>query len=386
MTNSKKIKMGMLGGGPGAFIGDVHRKAAALDGYIELVCGCFSSDPAKSRITGEESHLPAHRVYASFQEMIEKESRLPEDERMDFLAVVTPNHLHFEPAMMALEHGFHVVCDKPMTISSDEAEQLVKAVQSSGLLFCLTHNYTGYPMVKEAQARIAAGELGPIRKIVAEYPQGWLSEKLEDTDNKQAGWRADPEKAGAGGALGDIGTHAFNLSEYMSGLKIKELFADITSFVPGRVLDDDCNLLVRFENQVKGVLYASQISAGEENGLYIRIYGEKASLSWRQTDPNTLTMQFQDKPAQIIRSGAGNAYLSEAARNRLRLPAGHPEGFIEAFANIYKDFALEFLARRNNEKAPEWIDYPTVYDGLRGVRFIEAAVSSSSSGKWIKLT
>ena len=385
MSIGRKLKMGMVGGGPGAFIGDIHRKAAALDGLIETVCGCFSSDPAKSKETGRQLYLPENRIYGTFEEMIEKESSLPTDEKMDFIAIATPNYLHFQPAMLALRHGFHVVCDKPMTISVDEALQLVQEVKKSGLLFCLTHNYTGYPLVKEARERVINNELGNIRKIVAEYPQGWLAEKLEETGNKQAGWRADPAKSGVGGALGDIGTHAANLAEYISGLKINEVFADLSSFVSGRKLDDDCNLLVRFNNGARGVIYASQISVGEENGLKIRVYGEKASLTWVQLEPNSLLISYNDKPSQLLKPGLGKGYLSKNINHYTRLPGGHPEGFIEAFANIYKAFATDLLCYKSKIATPTWVDYPTVEDGLHGMKFMEAVVASSSEKKWVSI-
>ncbi|MCB0637971.1 MAG: Gfo/Idh/MocA family oxidoreductase [Lewinella sp.] len=376
----------MVGGGRGAFIGGVHRMAAALDGQIELVCGAFSSDPEKSRLSGEDLFLPAERVYGSYAEMIEKEKALPEGERMDFVSIVTPNHVHFGPARMALENGFHVVCDKPLSFSLEQAEQLVTLVEETGLLFALTHNYTGYPMVKQARAMVRHGELGKIRKVVVEYPQGWLSTKLEDSaDEKQADWRTDPERSGAAGAMGDIGTHAENLAEYVTGLRISELLADLTAFVPGRKLDDDGNVLLRFSNGAKGILHASQISAGEENDLNIRVYGEKGGLFWRQMEPNTLVVKWLDQPQQILRTGVGEMYPSTMAHSRI--PAGHPEGYLEAFANIYRNFAVCLRARLNGEKADfVYHDFPTVHDGLRGMQFITSVVESSQRGAvWTKM-
>jgi predicted dehydrogenase len=382
---NRKLRMGMVGGGKGAFIGAVHRMAANLDGEIELVCGAFSSDPQKSKETGEDLHLPADRVYGSFEEMIRKEKELPEGVRMDFISIVTPNHMHFPPAKLALENGFHVVCDKPVTFTLEEARELEKIVEKSGLLFALTHNYTGYPMVKEARDMVKSGKLGKIRKVVVEYPQGWLATKVEDTGSKQAGWRTDPSKSGKAGAMGDIGTHAENLAEYITGLKITELFADLTTFVEGRLLDDDGHVLLRFNNGAKGILMASQVSVGEENGLNIRVYGEKAGLKWRQEEPNTLIVTHLDKPVEYLRTGSGN--LSTAAKTATRIPAGHPEGYLEAFANIYKYFAIALRARlTGKEPQKEYLDFPTVKDGVRGMIFIDSVVESSKNGeKWYKV-
>lgn len=376
--------MGMIGGGRGAFIGAVHRMAAALDGQIELVCGAFSSDPERSRLSGEDLFLDPARVYGSYTEMITQEAALPAEVRMDMVAIVTPNHVHFPPAKMALQHGFHVVCDKPLCFNLEEAHELVRLVEETRLLFALTHNYTGYPMVKQARAMIAAGELGDIRKVVVEYPQGWLSTKLEDTDQKQADWRTDPKRSGIAGAMGDIGTHAENLAEYITGLQITELCADLTAFVPGRALDDDGNVLLRFDNGAKGVLHASQISAGEENDLNIRVYGTKGGLHWRQMEPNTLTVRWLDRPVELRRTGVGELYPAAAAA--ARIPAGHPEGYLEAFANIYRNVA-HCLQARLQGKTPDAIhqDFPTVHDGLRGMQFIEKVVASSKSEtKWTK--
>lgn len=378
----RKIRMGMVGGGQGAFIGAVHRMAAALDGQIELVCGAFSSNPQKSKASGEELYLPADRVYGSYAEMIEQEKSLPENVRMDFVSIVTPNHLHYGPAKMALENGFHVVCDKPLCFSMEEAKELVQLVKDTGLIFALTHNYTGYPMVKQARAMVKNGDLGEIRKVVVEYPQGWLTTKLEDSDQKQAAWRTDPKRSGIAGAMGDIGTHAENLAEYITGLKIKEICADLTAFVEGRLLDDDGNVLLRFENGAKGVLHASQIAAGEENNLNIRVYGTKGGFHWFQMEPNSLYVKWLDKPQEILRTGVGELYEESLAH--ARIPAGHPEGYLEAFANIYRNFAFCVQARLKGEVPnPLYTDFPTVEDGLRGMQFIEKVVASSNSDlKW----
>ena len=375
--------MGMVGGGRGAFIGAVHRMAAALDGQIELVCGAFSSNPEKSKASGEDLFLSPDRVYGSYAEMIEAEKKLPEGERMDFVSIVTPNHVHFPPAKMALENGFHVVCDKPLAFNMEEALALEKLVKETGLIFALTHNYTGYPMVKHAKDMIKNGELGKIRKVVVEYPQGWLATRVEETGSKQAGWRTDPSKSGIAGAMGDIGTHAENLAEYMTGLRIKEICADLTAFVDGRALDDDGNVLLRFDNGAKGVLHASQISVGEENNLNIRVYGEKGGLEWHQQEPNTLVAKWLDKPTQLLRTGVGE--LSPASAAHTRIPAGHPEGYLEAFASIYRDFAYCVQARLKGEAPdPLYTDFPTVSDGVRGMKFIERVVASSnSSEKWL---
>ncbi|MDX1665663.1 MAG: Gfo/Idh/MocA family oxidoreductase [Saprospiraceae bacterium] len=380
---SRKMRMGMVGGGRGAFIGGIHRMAAALDGEIELVCGAFSSDPEKSRASGADLYLPAERSYGSFEEMISREKERPEGDRMDFISIVTPNHLHFAPARMALDNGFHVVCDKPLCYDMEEAHELKALVDSTGLLFALTHNYTGYPMVKQARAMVRNGDIGTVRKVLVEYPQGWLSTKLEDSDQKQASWRTDPKRSGIAGAMGDIGTHAENLAEYITGLQIKELCADLTAFVPGRKLDDDGNILLRFDNGAKGILQASQIAAGEENDLSIRIYGEKGGLEWRQMEPNTLMAKWLDRPTEMLRTGVGELYPEAQAHTRL--PAGHPEGYIEAFANIYRNFA-HCLRARLDDKEPEVIygDFPGVEDGIRGMQFIQRVVDSSKSElKWL---
>ncbi|MEM6964449.1 MAG: Gfo/Idh/MocA family oxidoreductase [Bacteroidota bacterium] len=380
----RKIRMGMVGGGRGAFIGAVHRMAAALDGEIELVCGAFSSNPEKSKLSGEDLYLPADRVYGTYQEMIEKEKQLLAGERMDFISIVTPNHMHYGPAKLALENGFHVVCDKPLAFNLKEAKALKKLVDKTGLVFALTHNYTGYPMVKQAKMMIAKGKLGNIRKVVVEYPQGWLSTLLEGTEQKQAAWRTDPKRSGIAGAMGDIGTHAENLAEYITGLKISKMCADLSILVEGRLLDDDGNVLLEFDNGAKGILFASQISAGEENNLKIRIYGEKGGLEWRQQEPNTLVVKWLDKPMEVMRTGVGKLYPEALAHTRL--PAGHPEGYLEAFANIYRNFAMCVKAHLSGKKPKKiYTDFPTVDDGVRGMQFIEKVVASSKSKtKWTK--
>jgi predicted dehydrogenase len=381
----RKIRMGMVGGGRGAFIGAVHRMAAAIDGEIELVCGAFSSNPKKSKLSGADLYLPKDRVYGSYEEMIKKEAQLPLGERMDFISIVTPNHMHFAPAKMALENGFHVVCDKPLCFNLKEAKMLQKLVEKTGLLFALTHNYTGYPMVKQAKSMIAKNKIGKVRKVVVEYPHGWLSTFVEGTDSKQAAWRTDPKRSGIAGAMGDIGTHAENLAEYITGLKIKKMCADLSILVEGRKLDDDGNVLLEFDNGAKGILSASQIAAGEENNLRIRIYGEKAGLDWRQMEPNTLVVRWLDKSTEIMRTGVGN--LSSEAQAHTRLPGGHPEGYLEAFANIYRNFAKCMQARLENKKPNKvYTDFPNVADGVRGMQFIEKVVASSKSKlKWTKM-
>ena len=374
----------MVGGGRGAFIGGVHRMAAALDGQIELVCGAFSSDPEKSKLSGQDFFLSPNRVYGSYAEMIEKEKLLPKGERMDFVSIVTPNHVHYGPAKMALENGFHVVCDKPLSFDMKEAKTLEKLVEKTGLLFALTHNYTGYPMVKQARAMVKKGIIGEIRKVVVEYPQGWLTTRVEATGQKQADWRTDPKRSGAAGAMGDIGTHAENLAEYITGLQITELCADISTFVEGRLLDDDGNVLLHFNNGAKGILHASQISAGEENNLNIRIYGTKAGLQWFQMEPNSLYVKWLDKPMEIFRTGGSN--LFPEAQEHTRIPAGHPEGYLEAFANIYRNFAFCVQAHIAGKKPKKiYQDFPNVNDGVRGMQFIESVIKSGKSkSKWVK--
>lgn len=377
-----KTKLGMVGGSLDAFIGEVHRKAAAMDGKFDLVCGAFSSSPEKSKKTGEALFLDSSRVYGSYKEMIEKESQLPEGERMEAVSIVTPNHVHFDPARLALENGFHVIIDKPITFSLDEAKQLKKIVDDTGKILTLTHTYTGYPMIKEAKHMVASGKLGKIRKMYVEYPQGWLATPLEEEGNKQASWRTDPEKSGAGGAIGDIGTHAANLAEYVSGLYITEISADVNIYVENRKLDDDSAALLRFEEGATGVLMATQIAVGEENDLKLRIYGEKGGLEWTHSDPNSLHYKTLDGPFQILRAGTG--YLSDEAAKHTRLPAGHPEGYLEAFANIYIEFHNAVSDFSNGSfTSVEKYDFPGVDDGIRGMAFVETMLESNKSEtKW----
>ena len=373
----------MIGGGPGAFIGGVHRMAAALDGQIELVCGAFSSQPEKSKQIGDTLFLKPERVYNSYTEMFAKENGLPEKERMDFVSIVTPNHLHFDPARLALENGCHVVLDKPATFNLEEARQLAALVAKSGKYLCLTHTYTGYPMVKEARHQVMSGKFGKIRKVFVEYPQGWLSNSLENENQKQASWRTDPSKSGIAGAMGDIGTHAFNLAEYITGLQVVKICADVNSIVPGRRLDDDGAALLNFNNGASGVLMATQVAAGEENNIKIRVYGEKGGLEWKQEDANTLLVKWLDLPTEIWR--AGTSYLSSIAAQNCRTPSGHPEGYLEAFANLYRNFANCVQSTLNNEKPKaEWLDFPGIEEGVRGMLFIEKIIESSRSDKkWI---
>ena len=383
----RKIRMGMVGGGRGAFIGGVHRMAANLDGMIELVCGAFSSDADKSKESGKDLFLPPERSYASFEEMFAREKLLPVGQRMDFVCIVTPNNMHYPVAKEAIRNCFNVMCDKPMTFNLKEAVELQKLVRKSGLLFGLTHNYTGYPMVKEARSLVASGKLGKIRKVVVEYPQGWLASRLEATGQKQADWRTDPKRAGISCCMGDIGTHAENLAEYITGLQIAELCADLTTFVKGRKLEDDGNVLLRFKGGAKGILYASQISIDEENGLRIRVYGEKGGLEWRQEEPNTLLLKWPDQHRQMVRTAAKGGLLSKASLMNTRLPAGHPEGFIEAFANLYRNYALALDSKLEGKRPKaEYLDFPDVDDGVRGMAFIEAVVASSKRGAvWTEL-
>ena len=380
----RKLKMGMVGGGRDGFIGGVHRFAARLDGEIELVAGAFSSDPEKARRSGEDFHLDPQRVYENYTTMAEAESRLPVDQRIDFVSIVTPNRLHFPVAKVFLEAGLNVICDKPMTFDLNEARSLREVVKRSGKIFALTHNYTGYPMVKEARELARGGALGSLLKVVAEYSQGWLLRPIDAEGQKGAAWRTDPQQAGASSCIGDIGTHAENLARYITGLEIEELCADFTTFVEGRRLEDDGNLLLRYRNGARGVLYASQVSAGEENNLSIRVYGTKASLEWHQEHPNELTVKYPDAPRQVLRRG--NAYLCEAAKRFTRLPPGHPEAFIEAFANVYREAARAIRAEVEKQPMPEGLDFPTVDDGVEGMAFIAAAVESAKAGGiWTKM-
>ena len=380
----RKIRMGMVGGGPGSFIGAVHRMAANLDGQIELVCGCFSSSPAKSLETGRSLYLPEDRIYGSYQEMMEREAVLPEGERMDFVSIVTPNDMHFAPALLALEKGFDVAMDKPMTYTLDEAKQLRDKVKESGRLLLLTHTYTGYPMVKEARERVRRGDLGKIRLVYVEYPQGWLYNDCSAT-NKQAAWRVDPKRSGKAGCMGDIGTHAFNLAEYITGLRTEALCGELHTFVPDRLLDDDGAALLRYEGGARGVLMASQVAVGQENSLRIRVYGEKGGLEWHQEEPNTLLMRWPDRQPEVIRTGG--AGLSPWATSNTRTPAGHPEGYLEAFANLYRHFAAALQARlAGEEPTPTDLDFPSVEEGVRGMQFIETIVSTKNSDqKWVSI-
>ena len=383
---NRKLRMGMVGGGKTGFIGAIHLRAALMENMIELVCGCFSSDPERSLSSGRAYFLPDDRIYGSYQEMFDREMELPEAERMNFVVIVTPNKQHFEPAMMALERGFHVVLDKPMTFSLEEALKLQQKVEETGLVLALTHVYTGYPAVKEMKARIAAGELGRIRRVYVEYPQGWLSERIELQEGNNAGWRTDPQLSGKAGCMGDIGTHAWHLCEYVTGLKVEELCAELNSFVPGRMIDDDGTAFMRLEQGAKALLSATQIAIGEANKVNIRVYGDRGGLQWIQENPNELRVTWGDKPEEIIRIG-NNSYLGSQALWNARTPAGHPEGFIEAFANIYRNFALTVKALQQGETPTEnMLDFPNVYDGVRGMQFIETVVRSgySDSPKWVK--
>ena len=382
---NRKLRMGMVGGGKDAFIGAIHRIAANMDGLIELACGALSINPEIAKDSGKSLFLPEDRTYLTYDEMISKEAALPADKRIDFVTIVTPNFAHFAPAMMALDNGFHVVIEKPIAFTLDEAQQLKKKVEETGLLLCLTHTYSGYPMVKQARAMVADGAFGKIKKVWVEYPQGWLSKLTEREGNAQAAWRTDPKKIGKSGAMGDIGTHAAHLAEYITGSKIQKLCADLNILVEGRALDDDGNVLLRFDNGAAGVLMASQVAAGEENALKIRIYGEKGGLEWAQHEPNTLLIKWLDQPAQILRAGGNYGdRLSSYATKNCRTPGGHPEGYLEAFGNIYCNFALTLSARIDGtEPSPENLDFPSVEDGIRGMAFIDNVVASAQSDqKW----
>lgn len=377
----RKLRYGMVGGGQGAFIGAVHRMAANLDGQMELVGGVFSTNLENSRQTGEQLYLNPERLYKSYEEMAKKEAALPVEERMDFVSIVTPNFLHAPVATTFLKAGFHVICDKPLSLTLKEAKALREVVRKSGRVFALTHNYTGYPMVKEARALVRSGALGRLLKVIAEYPQGWLLDKMESKGQKQAQWRLDPKRAGASSCVGDIGTHAENLGRYITGLTIEELCAEFTSFVPGRTLEDDASLLIRYQGGAKGVLHCSQVSCGEENNLNIRVYGTQGALAWRQENPNELRVRLKGEPEKILRRG--NAGLSEAAQKSTRLPPGHPEAFLEAFANIYLEAAAAMRAKEEGRKGK--YDFPTVEDGVEGMAFIETCVKSAKAGgKWTK--
>ena len=386
MTN-RKLKMGMVGGGNTGFIGAIHRRAAIMENMVELVCGCFSSNPEVSKKSGLCYFLPENRIYSTYQEMFEKEMLLPEGERMDFVAIVTPNKYHFEPAMMALERGIHVVLDKPMTFSLDEAKLLEKKVKETGLVLALTHVYSGYPAVKEMRARIASGELGKLRRVYVEYPQGWLSDRIELLDDNNAGWRTDPKLSGKAGCMGDIGTHAWHLCEYVTGLKVEALCAELNTFVEGRPIDDDGVAMMRMEEGVKALLSATQVAVGEENNINIRVYGEKGGLEWIQENPNMLYLKKGSSPEEIIHIGGNKSYLSKNTQFNMRTPGGHPEGFIEAFANIYRNFTLTVMAHMKGETPiDEMLDFPTVHDGVRGMQFIETIVKAGwdDDVKWVK--
>jgi predicted dehydrogenase len=377
--------MGMVGGGRGAFIGQVHRMAANLDGKIELVAGCFSSDADTSRLSGEDFFLDPSRVYGSYVEMAAAEAALPNSERIDFVSIVVRNNMHFDVAKTFLQAGFHVVCDKPLAYSLTQGLELSNIVSETGLVFALTHNYTGYPMVKEARRMVRDGELGRLLRIVAEYPQGYAVGDVEGGGQGQiSNWRSDPKVAGASNAIGDIGTHAHNLVRYVCGVEVDEMCAELTAFIPGRELDDDGNILIRFKGGAKGIIYASQISNGDENALSIRAYGTKASIEWHQEYPNDLIVKFANAPRQVHRRG--NDYLGAAAKANTRTPFAHPEGFIEAFANVYLAAAAAISDRIDGKPAPDdGYDFPTVDDGVAGMAFIETAVKSSKSNeKWIK--
>jgi predicted dehydrogenase len=374
--------MGMVGGGKDAFIGSIHRLAANMDGLIEIVAGALSINPEVAKESGEMIFLEESRTYTTFEEMLEKESKLPADKRIDFVTIVTPNFAHYAPAVMALEKGFHVVIEKPITFTIEEARQLKKKVDETGLLLCLTHTYSGYPMVRQARAMVRQGAFGKIRKIIVEYPQGWLSKMSEREGNAQAAWRTDPKRSGKAGAMGDIGTHAAHLAEFITGLKITHLCADLNIMVPGRALDDDGNVLLKFDNGAAGILTASQIAAGEENALRIRVYGEHGGLEWAQQEPNTLLVKWLDKPTQILRAGT-NGFLEKEALFNTRTPGGHPEGYLEAFANLYRNFALALAAHIEGQPKPEYVDFPSVEDGIRGMAFIDMVVKSGQSKeKW----
>jgi predicted dehydrogenase len=382
---TRKLRMAMIGGGKDAFIGAIHRIAFNMDGQVELVAGALSVNPGIAVSSGRELFLEEERIYTDYKTLLEKEAAMPANKRIDFVSIVTPNFVHFDPAMMALEKGFHVAIEKPITFSLDEAKRLKAKVEQTGLMLLLTHTYTGYPMIKQARQMVKSGMFGKIRKVYAEYPQGWLSNFI-DNSNKQAAWRTDPKRSGAAGAMGDIGTHAFNMAEYVSGLKVTKICADLNIMVQGRLLDDDGAAFLKFDNGATGVLMATQIAAGEENNVKIRVYGEKGGLEWKQEDANSLLIKWLDKPTEIYRAGAG--YNSSYAKHNCRTPAGHPEGYLEAFGNLYRNFVLAVNAKINGEKPnEEWLDFPGVEEGVRGMAFIENVVKSGKSAeKWVDFT
>ena len=380
----RKLKMGMVGGGPGAFIGAVHRMVAVLDNRVELVCGAFSSSAEKSKQTGKELFLAPDRVYDSYNEMFEKEAVLPVGERMDFVSIVAPNHVHFQVAMAALNHGFNVVCEKPVTFTLDEALKLRDKINEVGVVFCLTHNYTGYPMVKQAREIVQSGGIGEVVKIISEYPQGWLTAFAHDSNQDIAIWRTDPKVAGVSCCMGDIGSHAENLTNYITGLRITEMCADLTTFTKGIQLEDDGNVLLRYDNGARGIVYASQISVGEENNLNIRVYGTLGGIEWHQQEPNTLIVKHIGRPTEMLRTNCVG--VGDAANYNSRTPAGHTEGYLEAFANVYRNFADTLIAKLDGcEPHPLAKDFPTIDDGVYGMAFIESCVASSQSEeKWYK--
>jgi len=377
-----RIRLGMVGGGEGAFIGAVHRIAARMDDHYEVVAGALSSTPEKSRRSGEALGLPAERVYDDYASMAKAEAGRADG--VEAVAIVTPNHMHAGPAYAFLEAGVHVICDKPLTTSLAEARKIKAAADKSGRIFAVTYNYTGYPLVRRAREMVQAGELGDIRLVQVEYPQDWLTTPLEKTGQKQAEWRVDPARSGAGGAIGDIGTHAYNLADYVSGLELSELAAELTSFGPGRVLDDNVQIMLRYANGARGALWASQVAPGNENGLRLRIYGTKGGLQWVQENPNVLLWSPFGQSTRIVTRGGPDA--GAAAARVTRIPTGHPEGYLEGFANIYAEIATAIKAARTGQKPPEGVHFPTVDDGVKGLAFIEAAVASSrANGKWTKL-
>jgi predicted dehydrogenase len=384
--NNRKLRVAMVGGGKDAFIGAIHRLAFHMDGQAELVAGALSVNPEVAVQSGEDLFLSPERIYTDYKVMLEKEATMPSEKRVDFITIVTPNFLHFEPAMLALEYGFDVVVEKPITFTLEEAKRLEAKVKETGRTLLLCHTYTGYPMVKQARQLIRSGILGAIRKVYVEYPQGWLSTSLEKTNHAQAAWRTDPKRSGKAGAMGDIGTHAFNLAEYVSGLQVTKICADVNTVVEGRMLDDDGAALLKFNNGASGVLMATQVAAGAENNVKIRVFGEKGGIEWQQEDANTILVKWLDRPAEVYRAGTG--YADSFAKHNARTPAGHPEGYLEAFANLYRNFISTIRARANGQTASdEMLDFPSVVEGVRGMAFIEHVIASGQSEqKWIDFT
>lgn len=379
----RKLRFGQIGGGLGSFIGDVHRRVATFDNTVECVAGALSSTPERAQESGRAAGLPADRTYDSWQQMLETEKNKPDEERLDFVCIVTPNHVHYEPALAFAESGFNVIIDKPLVHTSEQAQNLIKTVEAQEITFGVTYNYTGYPMVKEARHWVRSGKLGDLRRVVVEYPQGWLREKLEAQNHKQAAWRTDPKRTGIAGAVGDIGTHAENLAYYVTGLKLKSLCADVSTFVDGRLVDDDASVLMRYEGGVKGVLWVSQVAAGEGQGLNIRVYGTEAGLYWNQETPNEL--RFMPGSGAVEIHVRGSDYLCSAAQRAASLPGGLGEAYYEAFANIYRNYCDTIRARLLGDAPDELeLDFPTVYDGAQGVRFMEKVIESGSSdAKWV---